>query len=365
MRSNKIKNNIEHAELSLLKGFSQESPIFEVNSEVKLVSIFGFNIQRFYSRYLCGYESLRTGRNVSRKRIALAKVIHDLNVIPNDPEALLLAFQIEQFEKSKSYLKSSEIITKDVLCKVNKMLASEKSNTGSIRKSQNFIGKSLSKAKYVPPSPEKLNDLLEDLVNFINKKALSINDILAIHCQLIAVHPFADGNGRLARVLFEALLESFYPLTLPNPWLYRLHCSDGRFQRSIVELGEKNTFNENTIAFWNEAFGYSEKIKQECNFILTKSLEEFNKKFSSLDLSSNISQELLNYLWNQPIVTENYLVKVFKLQKKELSNLITVFVKEGVIVPRKVRYPFGTVIYDSPFIFGVWAKLDQLITKEI
>jgi len=60
---------------------------------------------------------------------------------------------------------------------------------------------------YVPPGPEKLPRLMrqyEDLVNGIEGSPV-VRAILA-HLEFVTVHPYADGNGRLARLLMNVAL---------------------------------------------------------------------------------------------------------------------------------------------------------------
>jgi Fic family protein len=60
---------------------------------------------------------------------------------------------------------------------------------------------------YVPPGPEKLPRLMrqyEDLVNGIEGHP-AVRAILA-HLEFVTVHPYADGNGRLARLLMNVAL---------------------------------------------------------------------------------------------------------------------------------------------------------------
>jgi Fic family protein len=79
---------------------------------------------------------------------------------------------------------------------------------GVIRKQQNWIGGSNTpkRAEFVPPPPEYVCDLLEDLVAFSNRTDLSAVTQAAIaHAQFETIHPFADGNGRAGRCLIHVL----------------------------------------------------------------------------------------------------------------------------------------------------------------
>lgn len=58
--------------------------------------------------------------------------------------------------------------------------------------------------KYMPPSPEDVSGLMFELIVWWNKHASEIVPVLSssiIHYRFEAIHPFADGNGRMGRAL--------------------------------------------------------------------------------------------------------------------------------------------------------------------
>ena len=63
-------------------------------------------------------------------------------------------------------------------------------------------------ARYVAPPAEYLDGLLADLLQFVNERddlPATAHAALA-HAQFEAIHPFADGNGRVGRCLIHAML---------------------------------------------------------------------------------------------------------------------------------------------------------------
>lgn len=64
-------------------------------------------------------------------------------------------------------------------------------------------------ANFTPSNPNKVSDLLDELVIFINDNPLGLNDILLatiFHQKLVWIHPFFDGNGRTVRLAMNLLL---------------------------------------------------------------------------------------------------------------------------------------------------------------
>ena len=81
---------------------------------------------------------------------------------------------------------------------------------GEFRRSQNWIGGTRpGNAKFVPPPPEKLMDLLGELEKFLHDETVKLPTLVKAalaHHQFETLHPFLDGNGRLGRLLITFIL---------------------------------------------------------------------------------------------------------------------------------------------------------------
>jgi len=67
--------------------------------------------------------------------------------------------------------------------------------------------RSAADAPYVPPAPDRVPALLDDLVAFLNRDDVPVIVQAAIaHAQFASIRPFADGNGRIGRALLVASL---------------------------------------------------------------------------------------------------------------------------------------------------------------
>jgi Fic family protein len=81
---------------------------------------------------------------------------------------------------------------------------------GKVREEQNWIGGSSynpCSASFVPPPPEYVADLLDDLCRFCNHDDLpAIVQAALAHAQFETIHPFVDGNGRIGRALIHLVL---------------------------------------------------------------------------------------------------------------------------------------------------------------
>ena len=95
---------------------------------------------------------------------------------------------------------------------------------GELKRDQNWIGGSgrIESARFIPAPPDHTPDALDGLMAFVNREdraeASPLIDAALAHYQFEAIHPFADGNGRLGRMLIALMLLDNG--TLPQPLLY-------------------------------------------------------------------------------------------------------------------------------------------------
>ncbi len=104
-------------------------------------------------------------------------------------------------------------ITVDAIREVNRRLlegSALEAHGGRLRDRQNWVGGNRVNpvgAAYVPPRPELVPALMDDLAAFAEGSPLPACAVAAVaHAQLETVHPFADGNGRTGRALVHAVL---------------------------------------------------------------------------------------------------------------------------------------------------------------
>ncbi|MGO2683556.1 MAG: Fic family protein [Microbacterium sp.] len=81
---------------------------------------------------------------------------------------------------------------------------------GRLRDMQNWIGGSDHSprgALHVPPTPERVEELMADLIIYLNRDDVPVMLQAAIgHAQFESIHAFTDGNGRIGRALVSAVL---------------------------------------------------------------------------------------------------------------------------------------------------------------
>ena len=156
-------------------------------------------------------------------------------------------------------------LTVEEVCELNRVLLTGTrlaERGGVIRAEQNWIGGNRVNpvgAAYVPPSPDAVPALMEDLVAFANHSELPPIATAAIaHAQLETIHPFADGNGRAGRALVHLILKKGGTTRVTVPPISLLLATDR--ERYIANLaafrfeGDDETERREAVNGWVEYF---------------------------------------------------------------------------------------------------------------
>jgi Fic family protein len=71
-------------------------------------------------------------------------------------------------------------------------------------------------ARFVPPGSHKFGELIPGMLQLANRPGIHpVVQAAELHYNLVAVHPFSDGNGRTARLIMNyQLLQQGFPLTI-------------------------------------------------------------------------------------------------------------------------------------------------------
>ncbi|MEZ4553759.1 MAG: Fic family protein [Dehalococcoidia bacterium] len=100
----------------------------------------------------------------------------------------------------------------------------EDKRPGELRDRQVWIaspGTPIESARFVPPPPERVADLLTDWERFVNDDGPlpPLIRCALMHYQFETIHPFNDGNGRVGRLLIPLLLIELGVLSSPLLYL--------------------------------------------------------------------------------------------------------------------------------------------------
>lgn len=126
----------------------------------------------------------------------------------------------EAFEYMQGLVNKKEITEDDIL-KLHDLFYRkiDDVNAGMYRKSQVFI----SGSRYPLPGPDKVPQLMKDEIKKIAAYREKEHPVVAAakaHLEFVLIHPFIDGNGRVARLLMNLiLLQEGYNIAIIPPVL--------------------------------------------------------------------------------------------------------------------------------------------------
>jgi Fic family protein len=169
------------------------------------------------ARILLRAESVASSRieglEVGARRLLRAEAAIELGAETSDVTATEVLSNIDAMAAAVKSINPGEPITLDLLLDFHRrLLAGTRLDThaGTIREEQNWIGGSSyspRSAAFVPPPPEYVPGLLDDLCRFCNSDDIpAVAQAALAHAQFETIHPFVDGNGRTGRALIHLVL---------------------------------------------------------------------------------------------------------------------------------------------------------------
>ena len=224
--------------------------------------------------------------------------------------------------------------------KINKMheilLDSVRGNNkepGKIRTIQNWIGPkgcTIEEAIFVPPSPEEVPILLDNLFNYMNDlyiDPLFINMAIS-HSQFETIHAYRDGNGRLGRALIPIQLAL---LTNEEPML---------FLSEVIELYKPSyhrylneSRNGNMLGFIKF---FLQCIIEQCNNYIAKinRIQKIYEKDMKLieTLNSNAIYRIMPAIMHQIVFTKKEIEDESGVSRNTVSTLIDKLEEIGILV---------------------------------
>jgi Fic family protein len=177
---------------------------------------------------------------------------------------------------------------------------------GKLKNEQNYLADKLKKnILFIPISPEKLEEGLDKLFQYIEQSAHPTLIKTGItHVEFEALHPFKDGNGRIGRMLITLMLWASGAISAPHFYI-SAYLEDNKdhyidIMRNVSEIGDW----ESWCIFFLEA------IEQQAirNLTIAESISTLYEemKVVFLDcLSSKWSVNALDFVFTNPVFRNN------------------------------------------------------------
>jgi Fic family protein len=179
---------------------------------------------------------------------------------------------------------------------------------GEYKRDQNWIGgRTIEAARFVPPPPAETQICMDDLEKYLNREAApssmsALIDLALVHYQIETIHPFADGNGRVGRMLIS--LMAVHNGMLDMPILYISPVMEKVKDEYIDRM-----YNVSTKGDWESWIAFfCERVCESCketipaiDRIITLQ-QAYREKAAAASRSSN-PLILIDHLFERPVVS--------------------------------------------------------------
>ena len=167
------------------------------------------------ARFLLRAEAVASsnieGLRINVRRLARSEAAAQTGAEISDETARAVMGNIHALDEALRIATVRDALSVDDLRRIHESLlrdTPEQHLGGVVRDSQNWIGgPSPCRAAFVPPPPQHVHQLLEDLVAYLNSDSHpALMQAAIAHVQFETIHPFGDGNGRTGRALIQLVL---------------------------------------------------------------------------------------------------------------------------------------------------------------
>ena len=238
---------------------------------------------------------------------------------------------------------SDPIVSHDMLHRWHKHMIGPRQHgrdtAGSYRFVQNWIGywgSTPLNAIYVPPPPELVPELMEDLVTFANDRTIApVIQAGIAHGHFETIHPYGDGNGRVGRVLIYRILASRGAITsAPPPISPLLEAGRDFYIDGLV------AYRDGRADIWVDTF--ARLLTSAASYGLTLASEitalETGWRMKTDDIRSGaVDHGIVAGLVERPIVDTPAVVSAFGVSNVAARDALLRLVDRGVLVERPRR----------------------------
>lgn len=318
------------------------------HQDLGLVARFLLRSEAIASSYIEGIAP--NPRNIALAELALDEDVRGLSATAQD-----VARNMTIVRDASDALARKDTVTVHDIETLQSSLIPEPPELQGVRTSQNWIGGSRYHpldAAHVPPPPEEVTALLEDLVQYMAGAAHSpIIQAALVHAQFETIHPFPDGNGRVGRALIHTVLtrrgltaDAILPVSLVLATLQKEYISGlGAFRFE----GNADT-PEATVAFesWISTFTHAVLIAAEQATDLERRLAELRDEWSQTVADARQREgrvratrrdsalsTILDSLPGTPVLTTTTVTRVYGVTATAAQHALTQLTEYGILDP--------------------------------
>ena len=214
---------------------------------------------------------------------------------------------------------------------------------GEYKRDQNMIGGlTLDTARFIPPPPKEAEAAMSDLERFIHRADKSASspliDMALVHCQFETIHPFADGNGRVGRMLIslmaitEGLLE--HPVLYMSP---ELESRKDAYIDLMYAVSSKGRW-EDWVRFFLDTLAQSARRTVATIDRVLALQTTYRDRVSAVSRSSNMLA-VVDMLFDSPVVRARQVSERLGVTDAAARNLIRQLAELRILSEMPSRYP--------------------------
>ncbi len=216
---------------------------------------------------------------------------------------------------------------------------------GMYRKEQNWIGTSgsdVNNARFVPISPDKLEDAMATWEKFVNESEMHpLIKISIAHAEFESIHPFLDGNGRMGRITIPLMLYTHKIISYPSFYLSEFfEHRNQEYQDRLLAVSRDNDWTGWCKFFLCAIETQAIINKKKANKIYELRKEVLEKLFNTTK-SANVTK-VVDALFRQPIFSSSEITHSDGVNARTGKRLINDLAELGYIdeiVPASGRRP--------------------------
>jgi len=207
---------------------------------------------------------------------------------------------------------------------------------GRFRDAQGWIGgTSPLDAVYVPPPAPLIGNLMTDLVEFANRDDLDpVTHAALLHAQFETIHPYADGNGRIGRVLISWILARRLAVSLPPPVSVLIARDPGGYLSGLLRYreGEPDAFVNWFADIVTRAGNASVVLGEQIDELLAG----WARTVDALRADA-VARRLVNLLPEQPVLNAAIVATRLGVSERAARGALGSLADRGILQP--VRAP--------------------------
>lgn len=314
------------------------------------------------SRFLLRSEAIASsyieGIAPSPRNVALAELAPDENVRGLSDTAQQVARNMTIVRAASDALSEKDSLSIADLEVLQASLITGPAELQGLRTTQNWIGGSgyhPLDAAHVPPPPEEVRALLEDLVQYMAGAAHSpIIQAALAHAQFETIHPFPDGNGRVGRALIHTVLtrrgltaEAILPVSLVLATLHQEYI-DGL---NSFHAGGSSDSPEVSAALeaWISTFARAVRIAAEQAGLLELRLTTLREEWAHTIAEARRREgrvratrrdsalsTILDSLPGTPVLTTSTVTRVHGVTTTAAQNALAQLTEYGILEPLSI-----------------------------